>query len=269
MSGFVFSPLTRQRSRGLRASSGTCQTGRLRFSLKATAKPSSDSNGRFAGDPPEHGSTRFKQSSLHRPDEPAVSPCVETHCRDQTGYRHSTDCRGAEIEDSSRPGLSQAWHPLLRHHDPAPRPRRLQPDPRLADGPLRAGGHRSRHRHREPRLHPGWGRGRSAESGVRPCAQARAAALEEPARDLLARVRYRLARASRGRGRTGSAGADCGRCDGDGWHCQGHRELGPRRSEASFAAWRFSSSSRFSMGARDWMASASSASCSISAWMRL
>ena len=46
-----------------------------------------------------------------------------THDTDDPGR----DDRGAESEDPPRPGLSEAGHPVLRHHDAAGRRRRLPP----------------------------------------------------------------------------------------------------------------------------------------------
>ena len=82
-------------------------------------------------------------------------------------HRHDDDAQG---EDPQRARLSEAWHPLLRHHDAAARPRRIPRRDQRAQRAVRRQGDRPRGGHGEP----------GHDSPIRPpCAHSRPASAAE------------------------------------------------------------------------------------------
>ena len=78
----------------------------------------------------------------------------------------------------------------------------------MLSSPYRRQGHRSRRRHREPRLHPGRGGRRAHQGRVHSDPQAGQAAVEDAQGELRARVRDGLAGSARGRDRERAARPD-------------------------------------------------------------
>ncbi len=111
-----------------------------------------------------------------------------------------------EIADPVGARLPQARHPLLRHHDAAARPGRLQGRARRPRHAVCRPGDFAGRRHREPRVHPRRGGGRPAGGRLLPDPQAgQAAGQDHPASrsrwsTAPTRSRFTRTRSSRGSG---------------------------------------------------------------------
>ena len=140
-----------------------------------------------------------------------------------------------QSQDSPRAGLSQARHPLLRHHDAAERSAGVPRHDRRAGGavsPTRASSRSSASRAAASFSAPP--SPTQLDAGLRADSQAGQAPVEDASRGLRARIRHRRPRDSRRRVSPRPAGAAGGRRAGDRRH--GARPP-PDWSAASAASW--------------------------------